>query len=67
MVTGKMEGTNLVLTIDCSGKPYVSKSAQAKAASKGIDIKTLVPEAIATSGGFMRVGNFKVSVNVNKA
>ena len=66
-VNAEIKGDKLVLTIDVSGKPYVSKTAIEKATKKGLDPAKLEPQAIATSGGFVRVGNFKYSVNVNIA
>jgi hypothetical protein len=66
-VNAKMDGDKLILTIDVGGKPYVSKSAIAKAVAKGIDPAKLSAESVATSGGFIREGKFKYSVNVNLA
>lgn len=64
MITHKLEGNKLVLTVDLSGQPYISKSAQAKADKNGT---TAEAKAMATSGGFVRVGAFAYSLNVNKA
>ena len=66
-VQSKLDGNKLILTIDVSGAPYVSKSATAKAVAKGLDPAKLSPESVATSGGFIREGKFKYSVNVNLA
>lgn len=66
-VRSKLEGNTLTLTIDVGGTPYVSKSAIAKAMAKGLDPSKLSAESIATSGGFIREGKFKYSVNVNLA
>lgn len=61
-ITSKVEGDKLILTIDISGKPTVSKSAAQKAADKGLPMPA--PTLIASSGGFMRQGNVKFSLNV---
>jgi hypothetical protein len=67
-INAKMNGTTLVIEVPLAGaKPYVSKSAIAKAVAKGIDPATLTAEAVATSGGFQRLGDYKFSLNVNKA
>jgi len=67
MVTSEIKGNFLILTIDVSGTPYKSKSALLKAAAKGLDEKQVEASAVATSGGFVRQGKFKYSVNVNLA
>ncbi len=67
-INAKMEGSTLVISVPLQGaKPYVSKSAIAKCLAKGGNPDTLVAEAIATSGGFQRLGDYKFSLNVNKA
>lgn len=63
----EVKGNKLIITVDIGGKPYVSKSAIAKAVKAGQDPSKLEPQALATSGGFVRAGSVKYSVNVNVA
>lgn len=55
---------NLVLTIALSKTPTQSKSAIAKAIKDKVDPSTVPATMLATTGGFTRCGNFKVSLNV---
>lgn len=66
-ISHEIKGDKLIITCDISGKPYVSKSAVAKAEAKGQDASKLEAMALATSGGFVRAGNVKYSLNVNLA
>jgi len=63
-VFGEIKGDKLVLTIDVGAAPYQSKSALVKALEKGLDAKTVPASMVETTGGFLRVGKFKVSANV---
>jgi len=61
------KGNKLILTIDLADKPYRSKSAIAKALAKGLDAETVPATSLASSGGFVRCGDVKVSLNVMTA
>lgn len=67
IVASKREGDKLTLTIQLSAKPYRSKSAIAKALAKGLAIETVPETMLGTTGGFQRVENCKVSLNVTTA
>jgi uncharacterized protein YaaQ len=61
------KGNKLVLTIDLADKPYKSKSAIAKALAAGRGEETVPATMLASTGGFQRVGDCKVSLNVTTA
>jgi uncharacterized protein YaaQ len=63
----EVKGDKLIITIDTSGKPYQSNSALAKALEKGLKPETVPATMVASTGGFTRVGAFKVSANVTLA
>lgn len=67
IVSSKREGDKLTLTIQLAAKPYQSKSALAKALAKGIAPDQVPATMLATTGGFARVGDVKVSLNVTAA
>ena len=61
--SGKIENGKLILTIDLAKEPYVSGSEQKKAdAEKRSPVATM----LASSGGFTRIGDLRVSFNVMK-
>ena len=62
----KIEGSKFTITGDLE-KPYVSKSAIAKALAKGEDATKLPALSVYTSGGFLKHGDYKFSLNVNVA
>lgn len=63
IVNSKVEGNKLTLTIQLADKAYVSNSEAAKAAKEG---RTALASMLATSGGFTRIGDLRVSFNVMK-
>lgn len=67
MITkSERKGNQLILTVDLAAVAYKSKSAIAKALDKGLDADTVVANMLATTGGFQRCGDVKVSLNVLK-
>ena len=67
IVSSKRDGNKLFLTIELADKPYKSKSAIAKALAKGQKEADVPATMLATTGGFARVGDCKVSLNVTTA
>ncbi len=64
IVNSERKGNLLVLTIKLADKPYRSKSALAKALAKGLAPETVPETSLATSGGFQRIDDVRVSLNV---
>ena len=62
-VQGNVKDGKLTLTIDLAKDPYISNSEAAKAAKEG---RTANANMLASSGGFTRIGDCKVSFNVMK-
>lgn len=58
------KGNTLILTIDLAKTPYKSKSAIAKAIKAGGSEANVEPTMLASTGGFQRCGDVKVSLNV---
>lgn len=56
----------LAIVVPLNATPVQSKSALAKAAAKGLSADTVPANLLATTGGFTRYGNCKVSLNVLK-
>jgi hypothetical protein len=71
-MNGIVKGNQLILTIDLATTPFQSKSALDKArkecdkAKVPFDATKVAATMLATSGGFARVGDLKVSFNVTK-
>lgn len=63
-VQHEVKGDKLIITVDLTTTPVQSKSALAKAIEKGVDPAKVPCTMIATSGGFVRAGNAKYSINV---
>lgn len=63
-VSHEVKGNKLIITVDLDAKRTQSKSALAKAAEKGLDASTVPASMIANSGGFVRAGDAKYSLNV---
>lgn len=66
-INSEVKGDKLVITVDLNVKPTQSKSAVEKAVAKGLDAATVAATLLATSGGFIRCGDAKFSLNVMKA
>lgn len=60
------KGNTLVITVTLE-KPYRSKSAIAKALEKGQNPENVPANMVYTSGGFIRSGDVKLSLNVLQA
>lgn len=68
MITkAERKGNELHLTIKLADAPYRSKSAVQKALAKGQTEESVEATMLATTGGFQRQGDVKVSLNVTKA
>lgn len=63
----EIKGNNLVITVDLSVKPVQSKSAVEKAVKAGGKAADVPATLIASSGGFVRAGAAKFSLNVMTA
>ena len=61
--SGKIENGKLILTIDLAKEPYVSGSEAKKAVAEKRDP---IAAMLASSGGFTRIGDVRVSYNVMK-
>lgn len=66
-MNAEIKGDKMIVTIDLTSTPVQSKSALEKAAKKGLKPETVPCTLVATSGGFIRCGNFKFSGNVTLA
>lgn len=66
-ISHDVKGDKLVITVDLTAKPTRSKSAVEKALAKGGKLEDVPETLIATSGGFMRAGAAKFSLNVMTA
>lgn len=62
-ILGNVKDGKLTLTIDLAAAPYVSVSEKAKATKEGREPKA---NMLASSGGFTRIGDCRVSFNVMK-
>ena len=62
-VQGNVKDGKLILTIDLASTPYVSNSEAVKAGKEG---RPAQANMLASSGGFTRIGDCKVSFNVMK-
>ena len=62
-INGTVKDNVLTLTIDLAKTPYISNSEQVKATKEG---RTAVASMLASSGGFTRIGDLRVSFNVMK-
>lgn len=60
-MNGTIKDGKLTLTIDLAAEPYVSNTEKAKAEKEK---RTPVAQMLASSGGFAKVGNVRISFNV---
>lgn len=66
-ISSEVKGNSLIITVDLTATPTRSKSAVEKALAKGGKAEDVPATLLATSGGFIRAGVAKFSLNVMKA
>jgi len=72
-MNGTLKGNTLTLTIELAATPFQSKSAIEKARKEAdkakvpFDASKVAATLLYTSGGFVRIADTKVSLNVTKA
>lgn len=59
----KVDGNQMIVTLTLV-KPYQSKSALKKAEAAGVTPDKVPANVVCSSGGFVRFGNHRISINV---